>query len=289
MPRMEFSEKTKLTVASRSGFHCSIPECRRSTIGPGADPSAVVNSGVAAHIHSASPGGPRGQGRLTESELADAENAIWLCSDHARIVDTQDGAGYSPATLISFKHLNEARAAHEQGSLHVPFRWLQQLTLRATPITLPDQQLQLGRVNLLVGDNATGKTALCEWLSAFADLERLGRWRISWGRGDHVDMELKYFDPAPHVARLSTGMDRAVTFTLDGRPVPLIALPIRVVFPSRVLERLRRGTEDDLHSLSGALALDPAICLNLTNEIDCGSDSSLRNVNRAGIPGGSIP
>lgn len=278
MPRIEFPEKTKSAVAGRSGYRCSIPDCRRLTIGPGAGPTDVVKSGIAAHVFSASSAGPRGQGYLTEDELADAENAIWLCSDHAHIVDSRGGAGYSPATLLSLKHLSEARAAREQGSSHAPFYWLQELTLRATPINSPGQKIQLGRVNLVIGDNAGGKTALCEWLAAFVNLEWLSRWRSSFDPTAHTSLELRYYAPEPHLASLATGKDQAVTFSIDGQPVPLIALPVRVVFPQRIAEGRRRGALDDLGAIAQALALDPAICLNLTAEMQNSPDTSLRNV-----------
>ena len=57
--RDDFSAKTKKLIAERAGFLCSRPSCRALTIGPQDKPEGSANAGVAAHISSAFPGGPR--------------------------------------------------------------------------------------------------------------------------------------------------------------------------------------------------------------------------------------
>jgi hypothetical protein len=75
--------------------------------------NTVSGSGIAAHIYSAAPGGPRGQGGLTKGELEQPENCIWLCSDHAKLVDNNRGIAFPPETLLSYKALQEARMMRE--------------------------------------------------------------------------------------------------------------------------------------------------------------------------------
>ena len=112
--RIEFSRKVRRTVAARSGFRCSFPDCRRVTIGPGPG-TEVTTTGVASHIFSAAPGGPRGQGGLSKEDLSSLLNAIWLCATHADVVDKNRGAQYPPSLLLSFKDAHEARIVREQG------------------------------------------------------------------------------------------------------------------------------------------------------------------------------
>ena len=61
MARVNFTTQTKRLVSERAGFQCSYLTCNRRTLGPGGS-DEVSNSGVAAHVYSASEGGPRGQG-----------------------------------------------------------------------------------------------------------------------------------------------------------------------------------------------------------------------------------
>ena len=100
MARAEFSVRTARIVSERSGYRCSYPGCTRTTIGPGSSAREVSNTGVAAHIYSASPQGPRGQAGLRDADITAPENAIWLCSYHARLVDNNRGAQFPP-TLLS--------------------------------------------------------------------------------------------------------------------------------------------------------------------------------------------
>src|ERR1017187_9062507 len=101
--RDDFTAKTRRLVAERSAFRCSFPECDRTTIGPGSTTNEAASNGVAAHIFSAAAGGPRGRGGLSSEQLRSPTNAIWLCADHARLVDTNRGTKFPPATLQSYK------------------------------------------------------------------------------------------------------------------------------------------------------------------------------------------
>ncbi len=275
--RIDFSEKTKEILAARSGYRCSIPACNRQTIGPGASASEVASNGVAAHIFSASPGGPRSQGGLTEDELCLPENGVWLCADHARLVDANRGDAYPPALLLSYKHLQEARSAREQRGIHAPFRWLHEMRLIRTPLLQENQNILFGKLNMIVGDNGTGKTALCEWVSAFATLEWIEGWRSGQTMLHPIIAELSYFDPEPHVAAITIGNDRSLAYQLDGVAVPLSPLPIRVVFPREPKFTDTRGL-DDLGFLSKLLSLDAALIQNLASEINGCRASSVRNL-----------
>ncbi len=81
--------------------------------------------GKAAHIHSAAEGGPRGAGGLSPEERRSTANAIWLCSDHADLVDKNRGTDYPPGLLISYKDMHEARVARELGGVFESLGWVE--------------------------------------------------------------------------------------------------------------------------------------------------------------------
>jgi len=113
--RDEFSKAARQVVALRAGYRCSMLECRRPTAGPSeeSDGSAAV-IGQAAHIHAAASG--RGARRyletMTAEERADISNAIWLCANHALLVD-RDEATYTPEVLRAMKREHELFCAEE--------------------------------------------------------------------------------------------------------------------------------------------------------------------------------
>ena len=86
--RDEFSDRTKRLIGSRAGWLCSMPDCRRHTIGSAAAGDGVINLGEAAHICAAAPGGPRYDPSMTRSQRKSVHNGIWLCRLHAKAVDS---------------------------------------------------------------------------------------------------------------------------------------------------------------------------------------------------------
>jgi len=87
MPRDNFTKATIEVLAKRVGYLCSNPKCKRHTIGPNTNPVKTTIIGVAAHITAASPKGPRFDGNMLETERVHINNAIWLCSNCAALID----------------------------------------------------------------------------------------------------------------------------------------------------------------------------------------------------------
>jgi phage baseplate assembly protein W len=107
-PRDGFSKKTALAVALRASHLCSLPGCQVRTVGPSDEaPDATANIGEAAHICAASPGGKRYDASMTPAERSRINNAIWLCANHARLID-RDSATYTIDYLRKIKHDHEA-------------------------------------------------------------------------------------------------------------------------------------------------------------------------------------
>jgi hypothetical protein len=111
--RDDFAQKTKETIARRSGYRCAFPNCRRLTTMPNPeDPSSSVSTGIAAHICAASVGGPRYDTTMTPEERVSAANGIWLCAACSKIVDTLPDA-FPVETLRYWKQNAEHTAARD--------------------------------------------------------------------------------------------------------------------------------------------------------------------------------
>ena len=106
----DFTQKTKDLLAGKVGFCCSAPFCRKPTIGANADMSGTISIGEAAHITAAEPGGPRYDPLLTREQRRDEKNGIWLCRNHAAMID-RDETFFSVALLRKWK-INAEREAN---------------------------------------------------------------------------------------------------------------------------------------------------------------------------------
>jgi hypothetical protein len=110
--RDEFSNTIKEVLAKRVGYRCSNPGCRQATSGPQADPTKVINIGVAAHITAASPDGPRYDPNMTPEDRSSVGNGIWLCQSCGKLVDN-DPIRYTVGILQNWKAMAEGSAARE--------------------------------------------------------------------------------------------------------------------------------------------------------------------------------
>jgi hypothetical protein len=117
--RYDFPEDVKRILAFRVSTTCSNPECQADTAGPQEDPSKAVNLGVAAHITSASAGGPRFDTNLAPDQRGGAENGIWLCQNCAKLIDN-DVIRYPEKILRAWKDIAEHNAALSVGSTKTP-------------------------------------------------------------------------------------------------------------------------------------------------------------------------
>lgn len=107
--RDDFPTGVKDELAKRVGFVCSNPACRQATSGPRDGPAGTVNVGVAAHITSASPGGPRYDPSLTPKQRSFATNGIWLCQTCGKLID-DDVQRYTESNLIQWRSDAETAA-----------------------------------------------------------------------------------------------------------------------------------------------------------------------------------
>lgn len=113
--RDNFSHTVKQALAARVGYCCSNPDCCRPTSGPNYDAEKAVNIGVAAHISAASSNGPRYNPAISSEERKFINNAIWLCQNCAKLIDS-DETHYTIELLQDWKRKAEDTAqANIQG------------------------------------------------------------------------------------------------------------------------------------------------------------------------------
>ena len=104
--RDDFTKLTIEILAKRVGYLCSNPACRKHTVGPNKQEDKATLIGVAAHIKAASPGGPRYDLSMTETERKDINNGIWLCANCATLID-KDKTTFPVELLIKWKESSE--------------------------------------------------------------------------------------------------------------------------------------------------------------------------------------
>jgi hypothetical protein len=117
--RDDFSKDVIEQLARRVNSHCSKPGCRRWTTGPRDDSAKSVCIGVAAHITAAAKGGARYDPSLTPEQRRSADNGIWLCQNHAKLVDN-DPSRFTVDELREWKRSAEAEARDQLESSEAP-------------------------------------------------------------------------------------------------------------------------------------------------------------------------
>lgn len=102
----DFNKNTVDTLAKRSAYKCSNPDCRINTIGPCSDPAKSTKIGEAAHIYGARLGSKRFISKMTDSTRAEITNSIWLCRNCHKIIDN-DEEKYSANVLFAWREKHE--------------------------------------------------------------------------------------------------------------------------------------------------------------------------------------
>ena len=272
--RAKFSETTRILVAQRAGYRCSYMNCGKLTIGPDKDPRKAVNAGIASHIYSAalSGKGPRGTGDLSKDELESPENCIWLCAHHASLIDKGQGAKYPAELLHSYKTLHETRVAHELSGIVTPFGWIDRVVIASSPLFSGRYEISFAKLNLIIGKNSVGKTALCEWIAGSSNPTYLERWeKIHPFNSTRLSTEIHYFFPDQHCIAVDFLSDSYPRYKSDGELTFVSTNPLKIIFPKEI----RFGNEDvpdDLDLVANALKLHPYEVKALCDDLGKNSD-----------------
>ncbi len=278
--RADFSPNTRNLIAERAGFRCSFPGCGQLTVGPAAKPNKSSNIGRASHVYGAalSGKGPRGTGGLNEEELASPVNGIWLCPNHADLIDKDDGNDYPADRLHSYKTAHEMRVAREVAGIHSPFGWVEKVRMRSSALFAADVEVAPAKLTLIIGGNCVGKTALCEWIAASVDAHYLERWAEFQAARSQVRCDVSFLSPDPHVTGFCLERTGSPTYTLDGIHVMSPVAPLKVVFPQEIRFADHEGPKDDLKCVAEAIGLHSYDVWALLDELNGGGHDTFKQV-----------
>ena len=107
--RYDFTAQTIRIIYDRAGGRCSYEDCADPTKGPtetteGSEKSFSI--GVAAHIYSAAPSGPRPRGNRSAEEIKNAKNGMWMCGKHGSLIDSASNE-FPAKRLFQMKQVRE--------------------------------------------------------------------------------------------------------------------------------------------------------------------------------------
>lgn len=111
----DFNKNAIETLAKRSAFKCSNPDCSIYTVGPNSNPQKATLIGEAAHIFGARPKAKRYVESMTDSARADITNGIWLCRNCHKKIDTDDPI-YSAELMFAWREKHENKVLSELGN-----------------------------------------------------------------------------------------------------------------------------------------------------------------------------
>ena len=223
--RVEFAAKVRRLIAARAGYLCSKPDCRRPTLGPGPGPQHTACIGVAAHIYSAAPGGPRGTGGWLPDRRAAVANRIWLCQHHAWLIDTNNGDAFPAKLLLQWRSLHQAFLQLEMREINpAPIGLVTEIAVSGGPGDLASRTLSLSMLNLVQGANDTGKSMLLDLLASPDAPHYLSDRR--WMNG--LSADIRWFDPNPRTLRLEAPAGQ-MRFVSEDRSTPVVSAPYRAV------------------------------------------------------------
>lgn len=121
-----FSQATKETLAKRSAYLCSNPDCRTLTAGPTESPTSAAMIGEAAHIFGAKLGSARYRPDMSDGARAEITNGIWLCRNCHKLIDA-DVHRYSVDTLFAWRSIHDKYVTERLGNKTDKINELKQL------------------------------------------------------------------------------------------------------------------------------------------------------------------
>lgn len=144
-------------LALRSGNRCAFPNCGQSLVAERTELSVWEIVGEMAHIRARRPGGARYDPSMTAAERDAADNLIYLCPTHHKVIDKQP-ADWPVERLLAIKRDHERAIGEATVRIHaaaianVGFAELEAVTgrLLSTPVpSVPDFTLTMPEQKLL--------------------------------------------------------------------------------------------------------------------------------------------
>ena len=213
--------------------------CGKATIGPsGESPKAVTNIGVAAHISGAASGAGsrRYKAAMTSAERSGIENGIWLCADHATLID-RDEVTYTAERLRGMKRQHELACADDIRRGSRPDIGADVLAIGPDVVCSGDilevdsASWKLCLTHFVIGD----RHRLVSFIDSFPQIQPQNRYVLSNQLGDGRAMSC-----GPRLATRSEGL--------------ILSCPIRQGCPRVDVTNL--GTDLAIHPDTGDLYID---------------------------------
>ena len=276
--KSNFLAKTKNILAGRAGYQCSHPNCNVITIGPGESPDTVSSIGEAAHIFSASLNGPRGQGGLSNEELSALENGFWACKNHARLIDTNSGKGFTAEQLKAWRALHETKIKLHQGRIQRQLFWLNSLKINECKVFADEQEIYFGKVTFICGaKNASGKSTILDFINSISSFECLDS-RVNSCQSFRYELELFNPDFNELQIRYDNG---SVLSKLNKQNVHFNPMPVEVFrYDLAFLKKLHQDERDDQAKFTEYFGIDK---FKLNNLLSALGTSKYSNISSAYI------
>ena len=118
---------------------------------------------------------------------------------------------------------------------------------------------------MVLGDNASGKTALCEWLAGSGDISLLKRWSVLSKPRGRTQVRFDAVTPLPLTWTIRIFAESNIQFEMDGQAVPRLNLARVFVYASERPRRMPEETTSDY--LARWLRIDRAHIHNIVRSL----------------------
>ncbi len=156
-------------------------------------------------------------------------------------------------------------AADDQRGVATSCGWLQSVTIEESPVFTRGATLHLARTTVVVGGNASGKTALCEWLAGSGDITLLKRWSVLTKPRGRTQVRFDAMTPLPLTWTIRVFAESNIQFEMGGEAVPQLNLAHAFVYASE--RPLRMPEETTISYLARWLRIDPAHIRNIVRSL----------------------
>jgi hypothetical protein len=167
--------------------------------------------------------------------------------------------------------MQEARILRETEDIYSPIGWIHELLMHENPIFTSTQRILFTKLNLLYGNNETGKTTLTNWLAGCFDSTFLNRWEKQ-----RIRVEVTFLNPDLQKIELRVGGDGSLKYGINGATVPFNPIGLRIIKIPQLFSYF--NGEDDLLSLASTLCVPPNVVRNLADEINTYPKATVRNL-----------
>lgn len=217
----KFKVDVKRQLAQRAGYMCSL--CGKLTVGPSEEGDEKVNlTGEAAHISSAKKGGKRYR-TMKSTKRRDITNGIWLCSSHHDLVDG-DECEYTIDFLETVKTNHEARVKLMNSGLRLDKGLIVQVKIENMGKFKTKTEIDFGNSTLIFGDNATGKTLICDTLCSISDVAYVKKWALR-KRDSSSNYTVSYYDSTVSKFRINYSSNNDIAYIFNEEEVPTFISP----------------------------------------------------------------